>query len=66
MKAMLSEIIEEENKLITIDGRMFIIDPSEEDIYCTWIPTANLEIDIDKGIITNLENDSIIDILMSI
>ncbi len=58
MKKTLYEVDTDNGVLKTLEGDEYIINPSDLPICCTWIPTTELEIKMDRGAIicTNLEN----------
>ena len=55
MKKILLEVNLDTGELITIDGGRYHIDPGDLPTCCTWTPTAELEINVEKGYIKNLE-----------
>ncbi len=58
MKKTLYEVDTDNGVLKTLEGDEYIINPGDLPICCTWIPTTELEIKMDRGAIicTNLEN----------
>lgn len=63
MRAMLLEVDLDRGELITLDGDKYLVNPSDLSTCCTWIPTAELEINVGKGYIKNLECNVIIELL---
>lgn len=58
MKKTLYEVDTDKGVLKTMEGDEYFINPGDLPTCCTWIPTAELEIKKERGIITcmNLEN----------
>jgi hypothetical protein len=63
MKALLSEVNLETGELITLEGEKYLVNPGDLPICCTWTPTTELEINISKGYIKNLESNVTIELL---
>lgn len=63
MKRLLSEVNLETGELITLEGERFLVNPGDLPTCCTWTPTAELEINLGKGYIKNMECDVTIQIL---
>jgi hypothetical protein len=55
MKALLEKVNLETGELITLEGKVYLVNPGDLPTCCTWTPTAELEIDTRKGYITNLD-----------
>ena len=63
MKALLSEVNLETGELVTLEGERYLIDPGDLPTCCTWTPTAELEVNVSKGYIKNLECDVTVGLL---
>lgn len=63
MKALLLEVNLETGELTTLEGDRYLVNPGDLPTCCTWTPTAELEIDVKKGYIKNLENEVTIELL---
>ncbi len=55
MKALLSEVNLETGELVTLEGERYLVNPTDLPTCCTWTPTTELEINVSKGHIKNLE-----------
>lgn len=49
MKTMLNEVNTETFELSTLDGTAYKVDPWDITVCCTWTPTTEIEIYIEKG-----------------
>ena len=63
MKKILLEVNLDTGELITMDGCRYHVNPGDLPTCCTWIPTAELEINVEKGYIKNLECNVAIELL---
>lgn len=63
MRALLAEVNLDTGELITLDGQKYLVNPGDLTTCCTWTPTVELEIDLGKGCIRNLECDATIELL---
>jgi hypothetical protein len=63
LRAMLQEVNLDTGELITLDGEKYLVNPGDLTTCCTWTPTAELEINIGKGYIKNLECDVTIELI---